>query len=120
MMMIPVLRHEIPKNNFFICKLFLQVSNFFWNALKNFNVLDVTQFKKKRYVKKHNISKVYVSQMSALVKGFLLIIVCPLNFVSLGVYTQFHFFIEMGFFKYLSWKIMDEYNDLKGENGIAI
>ena len=39
-------RHEIPKNNFFICKLFLQVSNFFWNALKNFNVLDVTQFKK--------------------------------------------------------------------------
>ena len=75
---------------------------------------------KKRYVKKHNISKVYVSQMSALVKGFLLIIVCPLNFVSLGVYTQFHFFIEMGFFKYLSWKIMDEYNDLKGENGIAI
>ena len=57
---------------------------------------------KKRYVKKHNISKVYVSQMSALVKGFLLIIVCPLNFVSLGVYTQFHFFIEMGFFKYLS------------------
>ena len=53
--------------------------------------------------------------MSALVKGFLLIIVCPLNFVSLGVYTQFHFFIEMGFFKYLSGKIMDEYNDLKGE-----
>ena len=100
---------------YFICKLFYKYEISFGMYLR-ISMYLMSLNLKKRYVKKHNISKVYVSQMSALVKGFLLIIVCPLNFLSLGVYTQFHFFIEMGFLKYLSWNIMDEYNESKGES----